>query len=143
MEQWIDLVQLIFSFGLIYSIALLPFSLFSTEEIQWNHAAIAAGSSIGVPLRPSPLTSIQRWIARTARRKEAPDDDADCDSLIVSKLTSYNREDNHKRDYPFQASEAGQARSRPDRRDDSGSVAQRLLGGRPVPSDRSFHARVL
>jgi hypothetical protein len=70
------MVQLAFSIGLISSIVFLPFTYFSVQEIRWSHDVAAAGSTLFVSVRQPQPNSIQRWIARTARRKEAPDEDA-------------------------------------------------------------------
>jgi O-antigen/teichoic acid export membrane protein len=69
------LVQLAFSIALISSVVLLPFTYFSSQKIHWGHEIAAAGSIWFVAVRLSQLSSIQRWIVRIARRREAPDED--------------------------------------------------------------------
>ncbi|MFC7678903.1 hypothetical protein [Paenibacillus sp. GCM10028914] len=69
------MVQLIFSIALISSIVLLPFTYFSSQEIHRDHEIATAGSTWFVAVRLSQPDSIQRWIVRTARRREAPDED--------------------------------------------------------------------
>ncbi|MBW5445831.1 hypothetical protein GE107_07130 [Cohnella sp. CFH 77786] len=81
MDQLMDLiVQLLLSAGLVCSIGILTTSFAGEKEILWDHGRVAAGSSSFVPLFLPLLTGIQRWIARTVRRKESSDDDADCPS---------------------------------------------------------------
>ncbi|OAB29250.1 hypothetical protein PMSD_21890 [Paenibacillus macquariensis subsp. defensor] len=69
------MVQLAFSIALISSLVLLPFTYFSLQEIHWGHEIAAAGSTWFVAVRLSQPNSIQRWIVRTARRREAPDEE--------------------------------------------------------------------
>ena len=76
MEQVFDFVQLALSIGLISSIFVLPFTCFSVRAIRWSHKEDTAGSTLFVSVRQPQLNSIQRWIARIARRKKAPDEDA-------------------------------------------------------------------
>ncbi|WP_239618914.1 hypothetical protein [Cohnella mopanensis] len=80
MEHIFDFVQLALSIGLISSILVLPFTYFSTRVIRWSHEDAATGSALYVSVRQPQLDGIQRWIARIARRKEAPDEDANSPS---------------------------------------------------------------
>ena len=80
MEYIFDFVQLVLSIGLISSILVLPFTYFSTRAIRWSHEDAAAGSTMFVSVRQPQLNGIQRWIARIARRKEEPDEDANSPS---------------------------------------------------------------
>ncbi|MFC5471012.1 hypothetical protein ACFPPD_20190 [Cohnella suwonensis] len=76
MEHIFDFIQLALSIGLISSILVLPFTSFSTRAIRWSHEDAAAGSTLFVSVKQPRFDGIQRWIARIARRKEAPDEDA-------------------------------------------------------------------
>lgn len=69
------MVQLAFSIALIYSLVSFPFAHFSVREIHWDHDIAAAGSTWYVAVRLSQPDGIQRWIVRTARRREAPDEE--------------------------------------------------------------------
>jgi len=73
-----DFLQLIFSIGLICSIALLPFSFFCARESHWGGGAAAVGPPAHQPVAPDRLSGIRRWMVRTVKRKEAPDGEADC-----------------------------------------------------------------
>jgi len=77
LEQIFDIVQLALSIGLFSSILVLPFTSFSVQAIRWSHEDAAAGSILLVSVSEPPLNGVQRWIVRIARRKEAPDEDAD------------------------------------------------------------------
>lgn len=54
---------------------LLPFTYFTVQEIHTGHEIAAAGSTWFVAVRLSQQSSIQRWIVRTARRIEVPDEE--------------------------------------------------------------------
>ncbi|MEK3904865.1 hypothetical protein [Paenibacillus sp. FSL R7-0179] len=69
------MIQLAFSIALIYSVVSIPFTYFSMQEIHWGYELAAPGLTWSVAVRLSQPSSIQRWIARTARRREAPDDE--------------------------------------------------------------------
>ncbi|BBI36601.1 hypothetical protein KCTCHS21_60000 [Cohnella abietis] len=76
MEYFFDLVQVALSLGLISSILFLPYTNFSIQDIRWSQDIATAGSTLFVSDRQPQPNGIQRWIARTTRRKEAPDEDA-------------------------------------------------------------------
>ncbi|KAA1188652.1 hypothetical protein [Paenibacillus sp. B2(2019)] len=69
------MVQLVFSIALIYSLVSIPFTYFSTQEIHWGYEIAPAGLTWFVAVRLSQPSSIQRWIVRTARRREAPNEE--------------------------------------------------------------------
>lgn len=75
MEHIFDFVQLVLSIGLISSVLILPFDYLSARAVRWSEA-VAASSASFVSVRQFQFNSIQRWIARVARRKEAPDEDS-------------------------------------------------------------------
>jgi hypothetical protein len=86
----------------------LPYTYFSIQEIRWSHDVAADGSTLFVSVRQPQPNSIQRWIARTARRKEAPDEDANGPSTLIFNHSI--REDNCEKD--FDAPKMGEAHSR-------------------------------
>jgi len=71
----------VLSIAFITSIMLLPLIHLSVQGIHWGHETTSAGSIKLVAKSLQQRNSIQRWIVRVARRKEAPDDDADSPSL--------------------------------------------------------------
>jgi len=77
MEQILDFIQLALSIGLISTVLFLPFDHLSARASRWSDEAVGAGSAMLVSVRQPQINSIQRWIARVARRKEAPDEDTD------------------------------------------------------------------
>ncbi|MBB6729899.1 hypothetical protein [Cohnella zeiphila] len=78
MDHLMDYVQLIFSIGLIYSLALLPFSFFIAKERHWSRETVVVVPVPLTPASPARLNGIRRWMVRTVKRREAPDGDADC-----------------------------------------------------------------
>ncbi|MFB9276925.1 hypothetical protein [Cohnella cellulosilytica] len=76
MEHIFDFVQLVLSIGLISSVLILPFDSLSIRAVRWSDGAVAAGLMSFISVRQLQFNRIQRWIARIARRKEAPDEDA-------------------------------------------------------------------
>ncbi|WP_218094571.1 hypothetical protein [Paenibacillus solanacearum] len=91
MELYIDLAQFIFSIGLVMSLAFLPFMLLSAKEPYWNYSDADTSAISIVPSRLILPKYLHRWISRTIRRKEAPNDDTDYSPLVGCITT--NRED--------------------------------------------------
>ncbi|GIO16205.1 hypothetical protein J19TS2_57600 [Cohnella xylanilytica] len=138
MDQWIEL--LVLSVGLLASIGSLSSLFFSAREVAWSHHAAAAGPTPCVPVGLPRLNVIQRWMARTVRRKEAPDGDADC-SPLYCMFHTFNREDNNDQD--DDASRMGEARSPRLDRNRSDPSIKRMLAGIPVGPDIRLFAGVL
>jgi len=120
-ELYIELVQLIFSIGLVVSLAFLPLILLSAQETQWRHNDAIEGTICLLPSRLLLPAYFQRWTARTVRRKEAPDDDTDY-SLLVGCLTT-NREDLYENNKTFTYDHT---------RSDAAPNAWRMLIGSPA-----------
>ncbi|SEO81296.1 hypothetical protein [Paenibacillus sp. OV219] len=81
MDQFIDLIQLLLSISLIYSIVSFTSAFISAKEIPPNHGMVADAPSVAEPINLPRGTNMMRWIVLTIRRKESPDD-TDCPSLI-------------------------------------------------------------
>lgn len=75
MEQLFDLVQFALTIGLLSTVVILPFSYFSTREIRWSREDLTAAAVMSASVGQPRIDGIRRWIARIARRKEAPDED--------------------------------------------------------------------
>lgn len=80
-----EMAPFVFSLGVFYSIVFISFakSFFELER-HWHRHEAAAGSSLCLVCRFSAVNPIKRWIAGKARRKEAPDEDADCPALNIA-----------------------------------------------------------
>lgn len=80
MDHLLEWLELLLSIGLLCSIKVLP-AFISAKELPWSRG-MTAGSSLILPVGLPSITNIQRWIARTVRRRESPDADADCLSSL-------------------------------------------------------------
>lgn len=80
MDHLLEWLELLLSIGLLCSIKVLP-TFISAKELPWSRG-MTAGSSLFVPIGLTSITGIRRWMVRTVRRKESPDDDGDCLSSL-------------------------------------------------------------